>query len=68
MNNVDCETRRNLVIEAWTVTGGKFMVMQMSKVALTAGEKVRKKNRKPAEVNMNRVKNFSLSVRGGGSP
>jgi hypothetical protein len=67
MNNVDCETRRNLVIGAWTVTGGKFMVMQMSKVALRAGEKVRQKNRKPAEVNMNRVKNFSLSVRGGGS-
>jgi len=41
MNNVVCETRRNLVTEAWTVTGGKFMDMQMSKVALRAGEKGR---------------------------
>jgi hypothetical protein len=43
MNNVDFETRRNLVIEAWTVTGGKFTDMQMRKVALRAGEKLRQK-------------------------
>jgi hypothetical protein len=43
MNNFDFETRRNFVIEAWTVIGGKFMDMQMHKFALRAGEKVRQK-------------------------
>lgn len=66
MNNVDCGTRRNLVIEAWTVTGGKFVDMQM-KVCTEGRRKSETKNRKPAEVKMNRVKNFSLSMRGAGS-
>ena len=43
MNNVDCETRRNLVIEPQLVTGGKFMYMKMSKVALRTGQKARQK-------------------------
>jgi hypothetical protein len=38
-NKVDCETRQKLVIEPWTLTGGKSMDMKMRKVALRAGEK-----------------------------
>jgi ribosomal protein L28 len=43
MSNVDCETRRNLLIESWIGTDGKCVDMKMSTVALRAGERARQK-------------------------